>query len=66
MHIAVKCCCDGGFWAGMLMGMVAGVAMTCLMHPRCQKPKTGAGRAMEQMSDRVDKAAYRIRCVMKN
>ncbi len=66
MCITVKGCCENGFWAGMAMGLITGAGLVWMLHPRCRKPKTGAGRAMEQVSDRVDKAAYRIRCVMKD
>ena len=52
------------FLLGMGMGLLVGTVGTCLLRP-CHRRKTAPGRAMEEISGKVDHAVQRIHDLME-
>ena len=55
---------SGSFFSGVLIGAVTGMAADMLLRPKAQ-PKTGAGKAMQSVTNAVDGAAHQMKNSMK-
>jgi len=55
---------SGSFFSGVLIGAVTGMAADMLLRPKAQ-PKTGAGKAMQSVTNAVDGAAHQVKTNMK-
>ena len=51
---------ENGFWKGMVLGAVAGLAADMALHTRDGK-RTAAGKAMQTVTDAVDSAAASVK-----
>ncbi len=54
----------GSFFSGILIGAVTGMAADMLLRPTTP-PKTGAGKAMQTVTNAVDGAAKSVKNSMK-